>query len=48
MEVYHGLSHELPYGIERTGIRTVVTIHDLIFLKFPKLYPFIDRCTIRK
>lgn len=48
LEVYHGLSHELPYGIERTGIRTVVTIHDLIFLKFPKLYPFIDRILYKK
>lgn len=43
LDVYHGLSHELPYGIEKTGIRTVVTVHDLIFIKFPQLYPFIDR-----
>lgn len=47
LDVYHGLSHELPYGIEKTGIRTVVTMHDLIFLKFPQLYPFIDRTLYR-
>lgn len=43
LDVYHGLSHELPYGIEKTRIRTIVTIHDLIFMKFPELYPLIDR-----
>lgn len=43
VDVYHGLSHELPFGIEKKGIHTVVTMHDLIFLKFPELYPFFDR-----
>lgn len=43
IEVYHGLSHVLPYGIEKTGIPTVVTIHDLIFLRFPDYYKKIDR-----
>lgn len=43
LDIYHGLSHELPSGIERTKVRSVVTMHDLIFLKFPQLYPFIDR-----
>ena len=43
LDLYHGLSHELPYGIENTGVPSVVTMHDLIFLKHPEYYPFIDR-----
>lgn len=43
IELYHGLSHELPIGIRNTGIPSIVTIHDLIFLRFPKFYGFIDR-----
>ncbi len=46
--IYHGLSNELPIGIEHTGIKTVVTIHDLIFLKHPELYKPIDRLIYRK
>ncbi len=36
--LYHGLSNELPHGIEKTGIPTVVTIHDLIFERHPEFY----------
>ncbi len=43
VDVFHGLSHELPVGIERTSVKGVVTMHDLIFLKIPELYPWIDR-----
>jgi glycosyltransferase involved in cell wall biosynthesis len=43
VELFHGLSGELPMGIERSGVRSVVTIHDLIFERFPELYPPIDR-----
>ncbi len=43
IEVYHGLSHELPIGIEKTSIKTVVTIHDLIFIRYPHLFKTIDR-----
>jgi len=42
VEVFHGLSGELPVGIRRTGIRTVVTIHDLIFMRHPEYYSWID------
>ncbi|HKK34500.1 MAG TPA: glycosyltransferase family 1 protein [Desulfomicrobiaceae bacterium] len=38
MDIFHGLSHELPLGIGKTKIRTVVTMHDLIFMRYPKLY----------
>jgi glycosyltransferase involved in cell wall biosynthesis len=40
--VFHGLSGELPVGIRKTGIRTVVTIHDLIFMRHPEYYGWID------
>lgn len=43
LDIYHGLSHELPVGIHKTGIKTVVTIHDLIFLRYPGYYKAIDR-----
>ena len=42
IDLYHGLSHEIPRGMERRGIRTVVTIHDLIFERYPDQYNPID------
>lgn len=42
VQVYHGLSGELPRGIRKSGIRSVVTIHDLIFLRHPEFYNWID------
>lgn len=43
LQVYHGLSNEIPYGIHKTSIKTVVTIHDLLFKQFPEDYALIDR-----
>ncbi|MBC6111241.1 glycosyltransferase family 4 protein [Pedobacter fastidiosus] len=43
IQIYHGLSHEIPFAIQHTRIKSVVTIHDLIFLRFPQYYKFIDR-----
>lgn len=43
LDIYHGLSHELPQGIEKLKIKKIVTIHDLIYLKFPEYFPWIDR-----
>ena len=43
INIYHGLSHEIPLCIEETKIKSIVTIHDLIFLRYPKLYSLIDR-----
>ena len=43
IDIYHGLSNELPLGIEKTSIKTVVTIHDLIFIRYPHLFRLIDR-----
>ena len=43
MDNYHGVSNELPVHIERTGVKTVVTIHDIIFERFPETYHFDER-----
>lgn len=43
LDIYHGLSNELPFGIRKTGCKSVVTIHDLIFLKRPDTYGFLAR-----
>ena len=42
IDVYHGLSNEIPMGMKETNTKTVVTIHDLIFERFPKQYSKID------
>ena len=42
VELYHGLSGELPSGLAAAGIPSVVTVHDLIFLRHPEFYPPID------
>ena len=48
INLYHGLSHEIPAGIQHTGIKSVVTIHDLIFERYPAQYNPIDVFIYRK
>lgn len=43
IDIFHGLSNEIPYGLKKAGLKSVVTIHDLIFLRYPEQYPAIDR-----
>lgn len=43
IDVFHGLTGEIPIGIQKTGIPAVVTIHDLIFLRYPHFYSVFDR-----
>lgn len=43
VEIYHGLSHEIPSGLKNKGIKSVVTIHDLIYLRYPQYFKPIDR-----
>jgi glycosyltransferase involved in cell wall biosynthesis len=43
LDVYHGLSNELPFNINEFKGKKIVTIHDLIFVRYPKLYPYLDR-----
>ena len=40
--IYYGLSNEIPFGNKNSDITKVVIIHDLIFLRYPQLYPAID------
>ena len=48
IDLYHGLSHEIPVGIRRTGVRSVVTIHDLIHERYPEQYNPVDVRIYRK
>lgn len=43
IDIFHGLSHEIPEGLNKIGIKGIVTIHDLIFLIRPKDFQLIDR-----
>lgn len=47
INIYHGLSHEIPLGIQHTTIPSVVTIHDLIFERYPQQFNPIDVKTYR-
>ena len=48
VQIFHGLSNELPLNIRRAkGVKSVVTIHDLIFLRYPQYYKPIDRWIYR-
>ncbi len=42
IDIYHGLSNEIPFDIQKTGISSVVTIHDVIFERYPEQYSRID------
>jgi len=42
IDLYHGLSHEVPMGIQGINIKSVVTIHDLIHERYPEQYNSID------
>ena len=48
VDLYHGLSGELPQGIRRAGIKSLVTIHDLIFLRHPEYYHRLDVMLYRR
>ena len=43
VDAFHGLSGELPLTIARSGVPAVVTVHDLIFLRFPQYYAPVSR-----
>jgi glycosyltransferase involved in cell wall biosynthesis len=40
VDIFHGLSQELPLGLKR--VKKVVTVHDLIYLRFPQFYNPVD------
>ena len=41
LDLYHGLSQELPINLPEK-IRKIVTVHDLIFIRYPHLYKAVD------
>ncbi len=41
LDIFHGLSHELPKGLP-TSVSKVVTVHDLIFFRYPEFYNPVD------
>ncbi len=43
IDLFHGLSHEIPAGLKKAKIKSIVTIHDLIFIRHPQYYKWIDR-----
>ncbi|MCC2591639.1 glycosyltransferase family 4 protein [Chryseobacterium sp. MFBS3-17] len=42
-ELFHGLSGELPLRWHPTPVKKIVTIHDLIFMRYPQFYSLFDR-----
>jgi len=42
-DIFHGLSGELPLQWDKKPIKKIVTIHDLIFVRYPQYYSFFDR-----
>lgn len=43
VDIYHGLSNELPLNIAKSGAASVLTVHDLIYRRIPQDYSAIDR-----
>jgi len=43
VELYHGLSHEIPRDLPGTGIPSVVSFLDLLWVRFPGLFRRPDR-----
>lgn len=43
VDIFHGLSGELPLVWNQKPIKKIVTIHDLIFERYPRFYSFFDR-----
>ncbi|MBU6325872.1 MAG: glycosyltransferase family 4 protein [Bacteroidetes bacterium] len=43
VNLYHGLSNELPFSSGSMRCRKLVSIHDLIFKRYPGFYPVADR-----
>ena len=42
VDVYHGLTNQLPRSIRGIKVPKILTIHDLIYRHFPKLFPGED------
>ncbi len=42
VQLFHGLSNELPFFVNSKKTKLIVTIHDLIFIRYPDLYKPLD------
>lgn len=42
-DLYHGLSNELPLNMDKAGMPSVLTMHDVIYRTMPHCYSPIDR-----
>lgn len=47
LQVFHGLSQELPLGLPGR-IKKIITVHDLIFYRYPEFYKRIDVAIYKK
>ncbi len=48
IDIYHGLSNEIPIGLYNSQqVKTIVTIHDLAFIRYPEFYNVADRYLYR-
>ncbi|MCU0609917.1 MAG: glycosyltransferase family 4 protein [Chitinispirillaceae bacterium] len=43
IDLYHGLNNELPAGLDKVSVKKIMTVHDLIFIRFPQYYKAADR-----
>jgi glycosyltransferase involved in cell wall biosynthesis len=48
LDIYHGLSNELPRDIDTSGAKKIVTIHDTIFMRYPQWYKWHDRIVYKQ
>lgn len=46
IDIYIGLSNELPRGLSKAGIKSVLVVHDLLYKFFPEQFKFFDRLLI--
>jgi glycosyltransferase involved in cell wall biosynthesis len=42
VDIFHGLSNELPFDSASKSLKKIVTIHDLLFLRYPNFYNMLD------
>lgn len=43
LDLYHGLSHEVPLSIKKFPCPSLVTMHDLIYKRYPQYFGWWDR-----
>jgi glycosyltransferase involved in cell wall biosynthesis len=48
VELYHGLSHDLPVNIKATSVKTIVTVHDMIAYRRPEMFSAANSIIYRK